>query len=282
MTLACCTQASVFFWPPANVMLGLTSYQEALRALGSRAAADFRLLEKPAQACIHLTVDGSPRDISASELEALIAASRSRRGAPSAAWPTSDVLRAVGLALDELGALQLELVLVADSLDVGFLSADGRTHELSYAGAELEALRHSAAARRKGYPMRRVLVLHSDSSTAAPMRELLLAEFAVQSLPMVYARAVAEAGLLPDAVLADTGSDSRATLDALRALRAAPRTAGVPIVVIASPAAQLDPTEAFQAGADDVLAAPYQPAQLRARLRTWLLRSGHGGAPMLW
>jgi DNA-binding response OmpR family regulator len=43
-------------------------------------------------------------------------------------------------------------------------------------------------------------------------------------------------------------------------------------MVISSPEAELDPADAFASGADDLLPTPYAPAQLRARLRTWLLR----------
>lgn len=253
-------------------MLGVTTYQEALRALGSRAGADFRLIERPEQACIELTSDGVSSEVSPSELQELIEASRAKRGTASAGGDTADVLRSIGLALDELSALTIQLVLCADSLDVAFKTPSGATHELSYAGEELDALRQAAAARRKGHPLRRILILHGDAKDAAPLRELLLAEFAVQALPTTYARAVAEAGPPPDVVVAEASQEARPTLDAVRALRASPRTAEVPIMVISSPQAQLDPEEAFACGADDLLPTPYQPAQLRARLRTWLLR----------
>jgi CheY-like chemotaxis protein len=253
-------------------MLGVESYQEALRAIGSLARRDIRLAEQPAVAAIQLHIDGRPSRIAAAQLLDLIDASRARRGSPTSAGNVSDVLRSIGLALDELGAREIELVLCADSLDVSFSSTSGARHDLSYAGDELEALRRAAAARRTGQPMRRVLILHSDARAAAPLRELLLAEFAVMELPATYARAVAEAGPPPDAVVADAGAASQPTLDALRALRASPRTADVPIMVISSPEADLDPAEAFACGADDLLPTPYAPAQLRARLRTWLLR----------
>ncbi|HEY3062620.1 MAG TPA: hypothetical protein VGL99_26920 [Chloroflexota bacterium] len=255
-------------------VLGVTSYQEALRALGACAATDFRLREQPAEACISLSLDGATRGLSASELIELIESSRARRGAASSAWPLSDLLRSVGLVLDELEGLDLDLVMCADSLDVAFRTHDGYQHVLSYAGEELVSLRQAAQARRKGYPLRRVLVLHGPTDSATNLRELLLAEFAVQSLPTSYARAIAEAGALPDAILANTDGDTRDTLQALRVLRASPRTEHVPIIVIARNGARLDAGEAFVAGADDVLQAPYQPAQLRARLRTWLLRGG--------
>ncbi len=250
----------------------MTSYQEALRALGGLCVRDLRLAEQHELGVIQLSVDGRPSRISATQLQTLIEVSRSRRGGPSTAGDAADVLRSIGLALDELSARDVELVLCADSLDVAFVTQAGHSHELSYAGEELEALRQAAAARRKGHPLRRVLILHSDENTAAPLRELLLAEFAVQALPATYARAVAEAGPPPDAVLAEAGSEPESTFEAVRALKASPRTADVPIMLIDSPEAHLDPAEAFACGADDLLPTPYAPAQLRARLRTWLLR----------
>ncbi len=252
-------------------MLGVTTYQEALRALGACAATDFRLREQPVAACVDLSLDGATRSVNATELIELIEASRARRGGASSTWPLSDLLRSVGLVLDELDGLDLDLVMCADSLDVAFKTHDGNQHVLSYAGEELASLRQAAQARRTGYPLRRVLVLHGPTDSATQLRELLLAEFAVQSLPTIYARAIAEAGTLPDAILANTETDTQDTLQALRVLRASPRTEHVPVIVIAKNEA-LDAGEAFVAGADDVLQAPYQPAQLRARLRTWLLR----------
>ena len=123
-----------------------------------------------------------------------------------------------------------------------------------------------------------MLILHADPASAAPLRELLVAEFAVQSLPTVYARAVAEAGEPPHVVLTEAGTAPRDAIEAVEALRASDRTASIPIVIIAGPEALLDPADAFAAGADDLLPTPYQPAQLRARLRTWLLRRGTGEA----
>ncbi len=253
-------------------MLGVTSYQEALRAIGSLARRDVRVVERPAHASLQLDIDGRPTSMSVHQLQELIETSRARRGAETTAGDVSDVLRSIGLALDELSARDVHLILLADSLDVAFSTVGGAKHELSYAGEELDALRQTAAARRRGHPLRRVLILHGDAKTSASLRELLLAEFAVQALPNTYARAVAEAEPPPDAVLADTGDEAWPTLEALRTLRASPRTADVPIVVISSPNARLDPEEAFACGADDLLPIPYAPAQLRARLRTWLLR----------
>jgi PleD family two-component response regulator len=184
-------------------------------------------------------------------------------------------LRSAGLALDELEATCIDVELRAGVLRVGFAdrgNGNGR-RELHYASDDLDELRRAAAARRKGEPLHRVLILHTDAAAAAPIRELLVAEFAVQSLPTVYARAVAEAADPPDAVLAEAGGAPAAAIEAVEALRASDRTSSVPIVMLGDPEMGLDPARAFAAGADDVLPMPYQPAQLRARLRTWLLRA---------
>jgi PleD family two-component response regulator len=137
-------------------------------------------------------------------------------------------------------------------------------------GDELDALRQSAAARRNGQPLRRVLILQGGQDSANALIGLLVAEFAVQALPTPYARAIAASGEPPDVVLAQV---SPGTVEALRVLRAGKRTADVPILALASPELVLDARELFEAGADDLLQEPVQPAQLRARLRTWLLRA---------
>jgi DNA-binding response OmpR family regulator len=117
-----------------------------------------------------------------------------------------------------------------------------------------------------------VLILQASLESATPVLELLVAEFAVQALPILYARAVARAAQPPDLVLAQVNGEPGPTVDAIQTLRSGKRTASVPIVILASEASGLDPGEAFAAGADDLLQEPVLPAQLRARLRTWLLR----------
>jgi len=260
-------------------VLGITSYQEALRALGALIDAtcdatlpDLRVIERPDRAGVELTVEAGCRWLGAGALREVVLASRARRGASVPAGPVSDILRSVGLALDELAATSVDVSLRQGDLHVQYAARDREQRELFYAADELDALRSAAMERRKGDRLRRVLILHTDAASAAPLRELLVAEFAVQSLPTVYARAVAEAGEPPDAVLAEAGGTANQAIEAIAALRASDRTANVPIVVIASPEAELDPADAFAAGADDLLPAPYLPAQLRARLRTWLLR----------
>jgi CheY-like chemotaxis protein len=251
-------------------VLGLTSYQEALRALG-------RILDQPAivsiiehaEGFVEITTTAGSRQIQAAELEDIVRASLAQRGEGRAAGEASDVLRALGQALDQLRALDVRVDLRPWGLRVRFSDTRSAPHELTYAGDELQALRDAAVARRHGQPLSRVLVLEAGPDSAAEIVEVLLAEFAVQSLPTRYARAIAQSSGPPDLVLTQM---SDGLPDVLRALRSGRCTAEVPIVVLASQDHAEVAPDLFAAGADDVLLEPFQAAQLRARLRTWLLR----------
>ena len=95
------------------LMLGLTTYQEALRALGPLvdAASDVRIVEQAQDAWIEITTAHGTRQIGIAQLEEIVLNSHARRGVadngPGASQ--SDVLRSVGLALDELRACNVRV-----------------------------------------------------------------------------------------------------------------------------------------------------------------------------
>jgi CheY-like chemotaxis protein len=259
-------------------MLGLTSYQEALRALGRLAdhSSELRIVEHAASAELELASLRGSRRIGPLELEEIVVGSLAHRGEHRAAGDVADVLRSVGQALDQLHAREVCLAFSPERLSVRFSDQHDRSHELTYAGEELEALRRAAAARRNGQPLRRILILQATPDSAAYLVELLLAEFAVQALPVRYARAVALSSEPPDLILAQEADE---TIQALSVLRASELTVRVPIVAIAE--AESDTAAAgaiLAAGADDFfqLQQPVLPAPLRARIRTWLLRGRPG------
>jgi CheY-like chemotaxis protein len=249
-------------------MLGVTSYQEALRAIARMVgpATMVRIAERATVGVVDVSTGAESKHISSGELEDVVVASLLKRGEHRPVGETSDILRAVGLALDELHAGDVCVELGPGALTVQYVDPSGQPRELGYAGEELEGLRRSAAARRNGQPLRRILILQTTPSGTAGLREVLVAEFAVQALPTAYARAIAATAEPPDLILAEFGAG---TVDAVRALRAGATTAAVPILVVTT----ADHREAFAAGADDVVQEPLQAAQLRARIRTLLLRS---------
>jgi two-component system cell cycle response regulator DivK len=71
----------------------------------------------------------------------------------------------------------------------------------------------------------------------------------------------------PDLVLMDVQLPKMSGLEATRRLRADPRTAAIPIVVITSYALSGDAEKAKDAGATAYLAKPYSPRDLLAKIR---------------
>jgi len=72
---------------------------------------------------------------------------------------------------------------------------------------------------------------------------------------------------LPDLILMDIQLPRLSGLDATRQLRADPRTATVPIIVVTSFALSGDEQKARDAGATAYLAKPYSPRDLLAKIR---------------
>jgi two-component system cell cycle response regulator DivK len=73
--------------------------------------------------------------------------------------------------------------------------------------------------------------------------------------------------VLPDLIIMDIQLPKLSGLDATRRLRAEPRTAHVPIIVITSFALAGDEQKAREAGATAYLAKPYSPRELLQLIR---------------
>ena len=72
---------------------------------------------------------------------------------------------------------------------------------------------------------------------------------------------------LPDLILMDVQLPKMSGLDATRVLKADPRTAHIPVIVITSFALSGDREKASAAGATNYLAKPYSPRELLAMVR---------------
>jgi two-component system, cell cycle response regulator DivK len=75
---------------------------------------------------------------------------------------------------------------------------------------------------------------------------------------------------LPDLILMDVQLPKLSGLDATRLLRADPRTANIPLVVVTSFALSGDDRRAMDAGASAYLAKPYSPRDLMALIYRFL------------
>jgi len=75
---------------------------------------------------------------------------------------------------------------------------------------------------------------------------------------------------LPDLILMDIQLPKLSGLDATRMLRADPKTAAIPIIVITSFALSGDDQKAKHAGASAYLAKPYSPRELLQMIRKFV------------
>lgn len=283
-------------------MLGVTSYREALRMLGGfveqqenvvvpptdgpGSVEDAQILEglprslaieeQPEEARVVVQVNGEEHILDLPALEALVLEGPSHRGKMTRRdGLLTDVLRAVGQAFDEMQASGVRISLSPAGVEavLGY-SAHGHDQHLTYTADDLIALERAAASRRRGGPPQRVLILHDHGQFTGVLRGVLISEFSVQDLGLVYSQSVTQARNPAEIILLHfTGTEPLQTLlEHIRVLKEAPGTQAIPVVVLAAASALTDPSMIFQAGADDLVMEPYAPALLRARLRTWFLR----------
>jgi two-component system KDP operon response regulator KdpE len=118
----------------------------------------------------------------------------------------------------------------------------------------------------------RLLVVDDDVA----IRTALAADLTLDGYEVVCAADGEEAlelfgRLAPDLVLTDLAMPR---LDGLALVRALRRRSGLPIVVLSVRGAEEDKVRALDAGADDYVTKPFAAAELRARVRACLRRTG--------
>lgn len=128
----------------------------------------------------------------------------------------------------------------------------------------------------------RVLVIEDS----AGVRKLLHATLPAEGLTCVFACS-GEEGLeatrdhLPDLIVLDLNLPGMDGLDVCRQLKADPRTAAVPIVMLTGRGEETDVVRGLEMGADDYLSKPFSPKILAARLRAVLRRRADDTGPAL-
>jgi DNA-binding response OmpR family regulator len=81
----------------------------------------------------------------------------------------------------------------------------------------------------------------------------------------------------PDLLVMNPALPGLDGLEVCRRLRADPRTGGLPILVLSVHQYAAEKEAARQAGADEYLGKPFEPAELLARVRALLARAGAAG-----
>ncbi|MER5386095.1 SpoIIE family protein phosphatase [Streptomyces sp. NPDC002688] len=130
---------------------------------------------------------------------------------------------------------------------------------------------HGAGAHETDRPQRaRLLVVDDNADMRAYLTQLLQPDYDV--LLAADGRAALEMALAQpvEMVLSDVMMPRMDGFELVRALRADPRTARLPVVLLTARAGEEESVQGRHAGADDYLAKPFSARQLLARVRTGL------------
>ncbi|GAA4370409.1 hypothetical protein GCM10023146_18560 [Nocardioides caricicola] len=126
----------------------------------------------------------------------------------------------------------------------------------------------------KGNPLARILVADDD----VDIRELV--EFKLSTLghdvvAVSDGAAAVEAcqAQRPDLAVLDVMMPGVSGLDAIRAIRADPALADLPVILLTARAQESDVETGFDSGADDYITKPFSPRELASRVQALLSRS---------
>ncbi|WP_237555205.1 MULTISPECIES: SpoIIE family protein phosphatase [unclassified Streptomyces] len=113
----------------------------------------------------------------------------------------------------------------------------------------------------------RVLVADDNADMRDYLRRLLRSRYAVDTVGDGRSALDAARADPPDLIVSDVMMPGMDGLELVAALRADPRTAGVPVLLLSARAGQEASVEGLEAGADDYLVKPFTAGELMARVQ---------------
>ncbi|WP_407755299.1 ATP-binding protein [Archangium sp.] len=111
-----------------------------------------------------------------------------------------------------------------------------------------------------------ILLVDDNADMRDYVRRLLETRFSVEPVPDGLAALSAVQARLPDLVLSDVMMPGLDGLGLLRELRANPRTAAIPIILLSARAGEEATVDGLRSGADDYLVKPFSARELLARV----------------
>lgn len=122
--------------------------------------------------------------------------------------------------------------------------------------------------------MTRILVVEDDRDIAELVgRYLEKAGFAVELLASGRDALAAIAERPPDLLILDLMLPQMSGIDICRAVRAQPKTAAIPVIMLTARAEESERIAGLETGADDYMAKPFSPNELVARVRALMRRT---------
>jgi PAS domain S-box-containing protein len=121
-------------------------------------------------------------------------------------------------------------------------------------------------------PSRRILVADDNADMREYLVRLLRAHWETEAVADGRAALRAARQRAPDLIVADVMMPRMDGLALVRALRAAPETSGVPVILLTARAGETHLLDGLEAGADDYLIKPFSARELISRIRSVLRR----------
>ena len=123
---------------------------------------------------------------------------------------------------------------------------------------------------------RTILIVEDEESITTPLAEALERDGFKPEIAHTVADALGRGRTLrPDLVLLDIGLPDGSGLDVCRELRS---TSNVPIIILSARGEEADRVVGLELGADDYVVKPFSSAEVIARIRAVLRRSGRDAA----
>jgi DNA-binding response OmpR family regulator len=125
-----------------------------------------------------------------------------------------------------------------------------------------------------------ILIIEDDADIAALIAHYLQRSGYHTAILASGTDALAEVDRLsPELVLLDVMLPGRSGLEICRAMRAGPKTAAIPIIMVTARADETARVSGLELGADDYITKPFSPKELVARVGAMLRRSRRSGPP---
>jgi len=124
-------------------------------------------------------------------------------------------------------------------------------------------------------PRIHILLVEDDEFMQAVLDEILNAHYRIDIRPDgLSALAFLQAGNLPDLIISDLNTPNMTGLELIQQLKVSDFFRTLPIMILSGEESSDKRIKCLDAGADDFVVKPFNPAELEARIKMVLRRAG--------
>jgi len=121
----------------------------------------------------------------------------------------------------------------------------------------------------------KILVVEDDLYMQAILKEFLSSTYEIEICPNAMdALAFMQSANVPDLIISDLNTPKLSGLDLIEQVKISDFFSSVPIIILSGEESSEKRIQCLDAGADDFIVKPFNPAELAARIRVILRRIG--------